>query len=87
MSGHGILKYFCYIFNKKDPPPEDKELPGPSGPLLKVLPSLSIASCNAEVIKIMKQAKQFVTKSRYTSKRGNRTQLWSRKMNTFLATT
>ena len=36
MSGHGILKHFCPI--KKGPhvdknPPEDKELPDPSGPL------------------------------------------------------
>ena len=56
---------------KKDPlvdknPPEDKELPDPSGLLSKVIPSSSIASCNAEVTKVMKQAKRPVTKSGYT---------------------
>ena len=62
MSGHGILKYFRPI--KKDPP-EDKELPNPSGPLSKVIPSSSIASCNAEVTKVLKQAKRSVTKNCY----------------------
>ena len=51
MLGHGILKYFRPILDKKDPP-EDKELPDPSGPLSKVIPSSSIASCNAEVTKV-----------------------------------
>ena len=63
------MKHFRPI--KKDPPvdkdpPEEKELPDPSGPLSKVIPSSSIASCNAEVTKVMKQAKQPVTKSGYT---------------------
>ena len=62
MSGHGILKYFRPI--KKDPP-EDKKLPDPSGPLSKVIPSSSIASCNAEVTKVLKQAKRSVTKNCY----------------------
>ena len=66
MSGHGILKYFPFL-DKKDPS-EDKELPDPSGPSLMVIPSLSIASCNAEVTKVLKQAeaKQSVTKNLYT---------------------
>ena len=51
MMGHGILKYFSPITGKKDTtedkdPPEGKELPNPSGPLSKVIPSSSIASCN-----------------------------------------
>ena len=53
MLGHGILKYFCPILDKKNPP-EDKELPDP---LSKVIQLLSIASCNAEVTKVLKQAK------------------------------
>ena len=72
MSGHGILKQFRPI--KKDPPVdknphEDKVLPNPSGPLLKVIPSSSIRlpavtlKCMTEV---MKQAKRLVTKSGYT---------------------
>lgn len=70
MSGHGILKYFRPISNKKDPPkdkdrPEDKALPDPSGPLSKIVPSSSIASCNVEVTKVLKQAKQPVAKNRY----------------------
>ena len=48
MAGHGILKYFYPILDKKDPP-EDKELPNPSGPLSKVIASSSIANCNTEV--------------------------------------
>ena len=40
------MKYFHPILDKKDPP-EDKELLNPSGPLSKVIPSSSIASCNA----------------------------------------
>ena len=52
MAGHGILKYFCPIFDKKNPPedkdpPEDKELANPSGLLSKDIPLSSIASCNA----------------------------------------
>ena len=39
---HEILKYFRPILDKKNPP-EDKELPNPSGPLSKVIPSSSIA--------------------------------------------
>jgi len=66
MSGHGILKYFRPVVNKKDPP-EDKKLPDPSGPLSKVIPSSSIASCNAEVAKVLKQAKPAsVAKKCYT---------------------
>ena len=65
MSGDGILKYFRPILDKKDPP-EDKELPDPSGPLSKVIPSSSIASCNAKVTKVLKQAKRSVTKNYYT---------------------
>ena len=55
MSGHGILKYFSLTPGKKDitkdkDPPEGKELPKPSGPLSRVIPLSSIASCNAEVL-------------------------------------
>ena len=55
MSGHGTLKYFSLITGKKDitedkDPPKGKELPKPSGPLSKVIPLSSIASCNAEVL-------------------------------------
>ena len=64
MLEHGILKYFHPILNKKDPP-EDKELPDPSRPLSKVIPSLSIASCNAKVTKVLKPAKRFVIKNLY----------------------
>ena len=69
MSGHRILKHFRPI--KKDPhvdknPPEDKELPDPSGLLSKVIPLSSITSFNAEVAKVMKQAKWPITKSGYT---------------------
>ena len=68
ISGHGILKYFCPtkkdLLEDKDPP-EDKELPNLSRPLSKVIPSSSIASCNAEVTKVLKQAKQSVTKNVY----------------------
>ena len=56
MSGYGILKYFHPILDKKDPP-EGKELPNPSGLLSKVITLSSIASCNAEVTKVLKQAK------------------------------
>ena len=59
MSEHGILKYFCPILDKKDPP-KDKEFPDP---LSKVTPLSSIASCSAEVTKVLKQAKQSVTKN------------------------
>ena len=62
MSQHGILKYFRPILDKKDPP-EDKELPDP---LSKVTTgSSSIASCSAEVTKVLKQAKRSVTKNHY----------------------
>ena len=50
MVGQGILKYFSL---KKDQS-EDKKLPDPYGPLSKVIPSSSIASCNAEVTKVLK---------------------------------
>ena len=43
MSEHEILKYFCPILDKKEPP-EDKELPDPSGLLSKVIPLSSISS-------------------------------------------
>ena len=52
----------CPILDKKDPP-EDKELPDSSWPSSKVILSLSIASCNAEVTKVLKQVKQSVTKN------------------------
>ena len=64
MSGHGILKYFHPILDKKDSP-KDKELPDPSGPLSKVMPLSSIACCNAKVTKVLKQAKRSVTKNHY----------------------
>ena len=58
MAGQGILKYFSL---KKDQS-EDKKLPDPSGPLSKVMPSSSIASCNAEVTKVLKlQAKPAIS--------------------------
>ena len=60
MLGHGILKYYRPNLDKKDPP-EAKELPDPSGSLSKVIPLSSIASCNAEVSKVLKQAKRSVT--------------------------
>ena len=74
VSGHGILKYFCPITGKKDTPedkdpPEEKELPIPSGPYLsKVIPSpsSSIASCNTEITKVLKQTKWSFTKNCYT---------------------
>ena len=53
MSGHRILKYFHPIVDKK-------QLPDPSGPLSKVVPSSSIASCNAKVSEVLKQAKQSI---------------------------
>ena len=55
MLEHGILKYFCPIFDIKDLP-EEKELPDPSGPLSKVIPLSSIASYNIELTKALKQA-------------------------------
>ena len=58
------MKYFHLILDKKCPP-EDKELPDLSGPLSKVTPSSSIASCDTEVTKVLKQAKWSVTKNRY----------------------
>ena len=61
MSEHGILKYFHPILEKKDPP-EDKKLPDPSGLLSKVIPSLSIASCNAEVAKVLKKQNSLLLK-------------------------
>ena len=69
MSGHGILKYFC-LLDKKDPPEDkdpldNKELPDPSGSLSKVIPLSSTTSCNAEVTKVLKEAKQSVTKGCY----------------------
>ena len=46
MSGLVILKYFCPILDKKDPP-EDKELAilDPSGPLSNVIPI--VISCQS----------------------------------------
>ena len=60
-----VTLYFHPILDKKDPP-EDKELPDPSGPLSKVIPSSSIARCNAEVTKVLKQVKRSVTKHHNT---------------------
>ena len=57
--------YFRPILDKEDSP-EEKWLPNPFEALLKVIPSLSIASCNTEVTKMLKQAKQSVTKNHYT---------------------
>ena len=57
--------YFCPILDMKDPP-KDKELPDPSEPLLKVIPSSSIVNCNTEVTKVLKQAKQSATNNCYT---------------------
>ena len=68
MSGHGNLKYFCPILNKKNQP-LDKELPDSSGPLSKIIPLLSIASCISEVTKVLKQVKRSLTKNRYTKLR------------------
>ena len=70
MSGDGILKYFHPITGNKDTPeekdpPGGKELTNPSGPLLKVIPSSSVAICNTEVTKVPKQAKQSVTPKCY----------------------
>ena len=62
MAGQGILKYFSL---KKDQS-EDKKLPDPSGPLSKVIPSSSIASCNAEVTKVLKLQATRVAKKCYT---------------------
>ena len=59
MSEHGISKYFYPILDKKDPP-KDKELPDP---LSNVTPLSSIASCSAEVTKVLKQAKRSATKN------------------------
>ena len=53
------------ILDKKDPP-EDEKLPDPSGPLSKIILLSSIANCNAEVTKVMKQATLSVTKNCYT---------------------
>ena len=65
MSERRILKYFPPILDKKDPP-EDKELPDLlSKVLAKGTPSSSIASCSAEVTKVLKQAKRSVTKNHY----------------------
>ena len=41
MLGHGILKYLHPIFDKKDLS-EDKELPDPSGPLLKAIRTIVV---------------------------------------------
>ena len=75
MSGHGILKYFRPITHKmyapedKDPP-EGKELPNLFVLyiiILKVISSSSgsIASCNADVTRVVKQAKRYFTKNCY----------------------
>ena len=71
MSEHGILKYFRPITHKKDAPedkdpPEGKELPNLLGSYLsKVTPSSSwsIASFNADVTMVLKQAKPSFTKN------------------------
>ena len=72
VSGHGMLKYFHH---KKDSPedkdsPEGKELSNLSGPYLsKVIPpssSWSIVSCNADVTRVLKQAKCSFTLNCYT---------------------
>ena len=67
------MKYFHLITGKKDTPkdkdpPEGNQLLSSSEPLLKVIPLLSIASCNGKVRnqKVLKQSKQFVTKNCYT---------------------
>ena len=65
MSEHGILKYFRPILDKKDSP-EDKEQGVTRSIIIKVIPSSSIASCSAEVTKVLKQVKRFVTKNHYT---------------------
>ena len=58
MLEYEILMYLSPILDKKDPP-EEKELPDPlSKP--KVTTSSSIASCSAEVTKVLKQAKRSV---------------------------
>ena len=59
MLEHRILKYFHPITgNKAIPehkdPPVGKKLPNASGSLSKILPSSSIANCNAEVTKVLK---------------------------------
>ena len=53
------------VLDKKDLP-ENKELPVPSGPLSKTIPSLLIASYNAGATKVLKQAKWSVIKNQYT---------------------
>ena len=46
--GLAMRDYFLRpVLDKKDPP-KDMELPNPSEPLSKVIPSSSIPSCNAE---------------------------------------
>ena len=70
MSHHVRTWNFEVLLNKEDAP-EDKELPDPSGPLLKVIPSSSIASCNTEVTKVLKQVKQSVTKVANSSTESN----------------
>ena len=63
MSGHGILQYTLVLFGQE----AFSYLKTRSylihlGPTLsKVIPSSSIASCNAEVTKVLKQAKCSVT--------------------------
>ena len=64
MSEHRILEYFCPITGKtatpedKDPP-KGKELTliHLDHALSKLIPSSSISNCNAEVTKVLKQAK------------------------------
>ena len=67
--------YFCSITHKKGAPedkdpPEGKELPNQSVPYVsKVIPpssSWSIASCSADVTRVLKQAKRSFTKNCYT---------------------
>ena len=84
MSGHGILKYFSLITHEKDDPedkdpPEGKELPNVFGSYLsKVIPSSlsSIASCNADVNRVLKQAKCSFTK-KLLYRANSSTEMWN----------
>ena len=44
---------------------KESSYPNPFGPLLKVILTSSIASCNVEVTKMLKQEQQSVTKNCY----------------------
>ena len=79
------LKYFCPITHKKDAPeykdpPEGKELPNLLGLYLsKAIPSSSwsIASCNADVTMVLKQAKHSFSTNCYTKLRNSSTEIWN----------